>query len=67
MMRQGTFQPAAALLLSLVSIDRINAHGYHPKASDLIPEPDWATIHMQGLCTEDLLELISILPVPLPF
>jgi hypothetical protein len=33
-------------VLSLLGV--VNAHGYHPKAKDMKPDPDWATMHMAG-------------------
>ena len=35
---------AVGLFLSSVA----TAHGVHPKAGDMTPDPDWATRHMAG-------------------
>jgi hypothetical protein len=44
-MRDSTLRSVACVLSLMCAVD---AHGYHPKAKDLTPDPDWATMHMAG-------------------
>jgi hypothetical protein len=56
-MKNPGFQ-SIALVLSLSCA--VNAHGYHPKAKDMTPDPDWATMHMAGRPLPTYSQIISL-------
>lgn len=44
-MQNSTFLRIVTILSLLCTV---NAHGHHPKPTELTPDPDWATMHMAG-------------------